>query len=232
MENIIVVTTKEWNINNYFIIKEKLSNQYNFFLITNNEELTFCDIERINPKYIFFPHWSWIIPSSIYENFTCIVFHMTDLPFGRGGSPLQNLIVNEHYHTKISAIKVSKELDSGDIYLKEDLDISKGSAEDIFSNASNIIFNKLIPNILYEDIIPTPQEGEVIYFKRRNPSESNICEIKNISINKVYDFIRMLDAPEYPKAFIKLDKVKIELSEVLKEEKKLIGKFEVYIDEQ
>ena len=28
----------------------------------------------------------------IHENYKCIIFHMTDLPFGRGGSPLQNLI--------------------------------------------------------------------------------------------------------------------------------------------
>lgn len=231
MEKIIVVTTKEWNINNYFVIKEKLINQYEFFLITNNEELILCDIEKINPKYIFFPHWSWIIPSSIYEKFNCIVFHMTDLPFGKGGSPLQNLIINKIYQTKISAIKVTKEIDSGDIYLKENLDISKGNAEIIFLDASNIIFNKMIPKILNEDIVPTPQNGESVYFKRRNPSQSDIVKIENINMHQLYDFIRMLDAPEYPKAFIKLDNLKIELSEVSKKDKKLFGKFEVFIDE-
>lgn len=231
MENIIIVTTKEWNINNYFAIKQKLINKYNFLLITNVEELNINDIENINPKYIFFPHWSWMIPHNIYENFDCVVFHMTDLPFGRGGSPLQNLIVNEIYHTKISAIKVTKELDSGDVYLKENLDISKGSAKEIFMNASNIIFNELIPKILNENIIPLPQKGNPTYFKRRNPSLSDIYTVTNVSINKLYDFIRMLDAPEYPKAFIKLDNLKIKLSEVSKEDKKLIGKFEVVIDE-
>lgn len=231
MENIIVVTIKEWNINNYFLIKEKFSNSYNFFLITNSEELEIKEIEQINPKYIFFPHWSWIIPAIIYENYNCVVFHMTDLPYGRGGSPLQNLIINEIYSTKISALKVSKEIDGGDIYLKEDLDISKGSAQDIFINASNIIFNNLIPKILEKNIIPIPQEGNVTYFKRRNPSQSDVLSIANISVSRLFDFIRMLDAPNYPKAFIKLDSLKIELSEVKKEKKKLVGKFEVFIDE-
>ncbi len=69
---------------------------------------------------------------------------MTDLPYGRGGSPLQNLILNKIYTTKISAIKVTKELDEGDIYLKEDFNISKGSAKRFYENASNLIFKKLI----------------------------------------------------------------------------------------
>ena len=60
-----------------------------------------------------------IILTKIYENYESILFHMTDLPYGRGGSPLQNLITNKIYNTKITAIKVSKELDEGDIYLKK-----------------------------------------------------------------------------------------------------------------
>ena len=62
-----------------------------------------------------------IIPKKIYSNYDCIVFHMTDLPYGRGGSPLQNLIVRGHKETKISALNVQSGLDTGDIYLKKKL---------------------------------------------------------------------------------------------------------------
>ena len=51
------------------------------------------------------------IPTEIFTSFECIVFHMTDLPYGRGGSPLQNLIVRGHKKTKVSALKVVKEVD-------------------------------------------------------------------------------------------------------------------------
>jgi methionyl-tRNA formyltransferase len=44
---------------------------------------------------------------------------MTDLPFGRGGSPLQNLISRKIYNTKLSAIRVVKELDAGPVFLKK-----------------------------------------------------------------------------------------------------------------
>lgn len=116
MDNILIVTIKDWNIKNYFELKEKLVNEYIFHIIENKEELTLENIKRINPKYIFFPHWSWIIPEEIYLNYECVLFHMTDLPYGRGGSPLQNLIMNKKYNTKISAIQVSKILD-GEIFI-------------------------------------------------------------------------------------------------------------------
>ena len=228
---IVIATVKEWNINNYFELKKELENEYSFYLISNKDELSLEKIEKINPKYIFFPHWSWIIPQKIYENYESILFHMTDLPYGRGGSPLQNLITNKIYNTKITAIKVSKELDEGDIYLKEDFDISKGSAKEIYENASNLIFKKLIPNIIKKNIVPKKQEGDIVLFKRRTPEQSNIKTLKDISIANLYDFIRMLDAPSYPKAYLELDNLKIELFEVIIKDGKLEGRFEVSKDE-
>ena len=231
MKNIVIATIKEWNINNYFELKKELENEYSFYLISNKDELSLEKIEKINPKYIFFPHWSWIIPENIYKNYECILFHMTDLPYGRGGSPLQNLIINKVYNTKISALKVTKGLDEGDIYLKEDFDISKGSANEIYINASKLIFKKLIPNILRQNPTPVSQEGVVVNFKRRTPEQSNIKMLNDVSIANLYDFIRMLDAPSYPKAYIELDNLKIELSEVIIKDGKLEGRFEVSKDE-
>lgn len=228
---IVIATIKEWNIDNYFKLKKELEDNYSLFLITNKDELSFENIEKINPKYIFFPHWSWIIPENIYIKYECILFHMTDLPYGRGGSPLQNLIMNKIYDTKISAIKVSKELDEGDIYLKEDFDISSGSAKEVFENASNIIFEKLILNIINQNISPKKQDGQVVTFKRRTPEQSNINTLNEISINSLYDFIRMLDAPTYPKAYMELYNLKIEFSEVILKNGKLEGRFEVLENE-
>ena len=83
----------------------------NFIAIDNMKDLNRVRLDNINPKYIFFPHWSYIIPEEIYGNFNCVIFHMTDLPYGRGGSPLQNLIVREHRETMISAIQCVKEIE-------------------------------------------------------------------------------------------------------------------------
>lgn len=230
MKNIVIATIKKWNIDNYFNLKTTFKDIYSFNLITSKEELNLENLKNINPKYIFFPHWSWIIPKDVYENYECIVFHMTDLPYGRGGSPLQNLIINKIYNTKISAIKVSKNLDEGDIYLKEDFDISKGNAQEIYEKASNIIFNKMIPKIIKETTALKKQEGEIVIFKRRTPEESNINSLKEICLNDLYDFIRMLDAQSYPKAYIKINNIKIEFSNASLENNILKGNFEVVND--
>ena len=133
---------------------------------------------------------------------------MTDLPYGRGGSPLQNLIIRGFESTKISAIRVQDGVDTGDIYLKNDLELH-GSAYDIFKRG-NIIINNMIVKILKKRIDPVPQNGKVTLFKRRKPEQSNIEKLR--TINKVYDYIRMLDADGYPKAYIENNTFKFEFS--------------------
>ena len=230
-ERIIIATTKSWNIANAMKLKDDYSDEYEILLITNNADLNYKTISEFNPKYMFFPHWSWIIPEEIYTNYECVVFHITDLPFGRGGSPLQNLIVRKIYNTKISALKVKKELDAGNIYLKTDFYIGLGSAEEIFINASSIIFSEMIPYILDNNPVPHEQTGDPVTFKRRIPEESDMMQMDFPSLQGIYDFIRMLDAEGYPKSFIKLGKYKIEFSEVHKKSYKIVGTFEV-IDEK
>jgi len=197
---LIICTQKSWNINlaNAFI--KNHSDLHQIELIKEKNELNLANLEHINPDYIFFPHWSFIIPSEIFERYSCVVFHMTDLPFGRGGSPLQNLISRGIYKTKISAIKVTSGLDTGPIYLKKDLDISKGSATEIFTNAAEMIFKEMIPEILEQKLIPQPQSGEPVVFKRRTPEESLLNS--DFSLQKIYDYIRMLDAEGYPNAYL------------------------------
>jgi len=231
MKKVVIATIKSWNIRNAYKFKELYKDKYEVVIITDKRELSEKNIRSINPEWIFFPHWSWIIPPELYEKYTCVVFHITDLPFGRGGSPLQNLIQRKIYHTKISAIQVEEGIDTGKIYLKKDFYIGIGSAEEIFIAASQIIFFDMIPYILENKPIPQAQEGELIVFKRRRPEESNLqkAEIKNL--DDFYDFVRMLDAEGYPKAFFKINNLKIEFSEVHKKSNKLVGRFEVVYEE-
>lgn len=226
---ILIATIKSWNIENALEFRDKHWEKYEVMLVTTKEDLSFQLIEKFNPDYIFFPHWSWIIPETIYENFECVVFHMTDLPYGRGGSPLQNLILRKVYNTKISAIHVEKGLDTGKIYLKEDFFIGLGSAEEIFIEASKISF-RMIEIIIEEKLVPREQEGEAVYFKRRKAEESNISAAKLQNLDEAYDFIRMLDGEGYPKAFLKMEKFKIEFSDAHKKGDSLSGRFEIELE--
>lgn len=179
-----------------------------FVAIGTKKDLNWDRLNRINPKYIFFPHWSYIIPKKIYENFNCIIFHMTDLPYGRGGTPLQNLIVRGHTKTMISAIRCVKEVDAGPVYLKKPLSLD-GSAKEIYVRSNHII-EDMIVEILQTSPFPKPQKGDIVKFVRRKPEDGNWIGVK--SLDEVYNYIRMLDADGYPPAFVKAGGFKLEFS--------------------
>jgi methionyl-tRNA formyltransferase len=193
----IYVTDREWAINAFLKNRKNLSGIW--YLITNPEDLVAL-LQKITPRYIFFPHWSCIVPSDIVRNFECVCFHMTDLPYGRGGSPLQNLIIRGHCETKLSALRMNEALDSGPIYTKETFSL-RGTAETIFSRMSDLALKQMMYIIKNEPEPESQPEGCFEKFKRRRDSDSEITEI--MSLSQLHDFIRMLDAPGYRKAFIK-----------------------------
>ena len=197
--NHILVSNQHWHEELVKTVQSKSADKFTF--INTKDELTFENLMKIDPRYIFFLHWSYIIPSKIYENYECVIFHMTDLPFGRGGSPLQNLIVRGITDTKLSAIKCVKKLDAGPIYLKRDLSLY-GNAEEIYLRAGKIMEDMII-QIINNNPVPVPQKGEPVIFKRRTPEQSNINEISNL--DKLFDHIRMLDADGYPFAFLETE---------------------------
>tara|TARA_B100000795_G_C22648460_1_gene379325 strand:+ start:271 stop:798 length:528 start_codon:yes stop_codon:yes gene_type:complete len=148
-------------------------------------------------------------PEDIIKLTDCICFHETDLPYGRGGSPIQNLIARGHKHTKISALKMSNQIDEGPIYLKKYLSL-EGLGDDIFIRAAKTI-GEMIKIIITENLKPSNQRGEAEVFYRRTESQSEISpEIK--SLNGLFDHIRMFDIETYPKAYINIGEFRYELS--------------------
>ena len=225
-ERILICTQKSFHAQNAEKLRERYLDKYDISVITKKEELTREALDALKPKYVFFPHWSYIIPEHIFSVYPCVVFHMTDLPFGRGGSPLQNLIVRGFTHTKLSALRVEKGLDTGDIYLKEELELS-GTADEILKRCSEIIFEKMIPYILEKNPVPVPQQGEAVVFKRRKPEDGRL--FPEMEDETIYDYIRMLDGEGYPRAFLEFGNHRLCFEDAQYENGKLTAKviFEV-----
>lgn len=209
----------------YHSLFKNLNSNRQWIYLDNKNLFTVGYLREKKIKKIFIPHWSFIIPKEIYQNFECILFHMTDLPFGRGGSPLQNLIKLGRKDTKISAFRVNEQIDSGPIYLKKVLSL-EGSAKEIFKRASNII-EEMILEILNKKPIPKPQIGTPTYFKRREPSQSSINGVS--SLKELYDHIRMLDSEGYPKAYLEFENFLIEFDNAtLKDDKNLKANVRIF----
>jgi methionyl-tRNA formyltransferase len=219
MKTYIVISEKDWH-KSLFESLAKKQKGFKWVFIYKKEDFTFEKLNSLKPEKIFIPHWSFIIPASIYDNFECIVFHMTDLPYGRGGSPLQNLIVNGKSETKISSLKVEKGMDTGPVYLKKHLNLF-GTATEIFLR-STVIIQEMIEEIIIKKLKPVEQNGKVVEFKRRKPVESNLIDISELE--EIYNYIRMLDCDGYPNAFIENKNFRFEFTRAsLKSEKEIIA---------
>lgn len=202
----LVAGYKSWNREVFDDILRKLPGEWHF--VGSRDELTLRLVKRIRPRYIFFLHWSWIVPPEILQGCECVCFHMTDVPYGRGGSPLQNLIVRGHRNTKLAALRMTGELDAGPVYFKQTLSLA-GSAEAIYRRA-NRLSARMIARLVRERPQPVPQSGEPVIFRRRTPRESLVP--RTTSLAQLYDFIRMLDAEGYPRAFLEHEGVRYEFS--------------------
>jgi methionyl-tRNA formyltransferase len=207
MTRIVIAAIRPWNLRNARALKARLKARAQVTIIDGPAGLTPERLARLRPDYVFFPHWSWLISAELFERYECVVFHMTDLPFGRGGSPLQNLILRGLRRTKISAIRVARDLDAGPVYMKLPVSL-KGSAQEIYERVSNLIFERMIPEMLRRRPAPRPQRGKPVFFARRKPSESRLPEFRTQT--EAYDFIRMLDAAGYPPAFAETGELRAE----------------------
>ena len=115
---ILLLASRVWDKDIVNKIKKNLNMEVRLINDTNNLEYK---VFKEDPDWIFVLHWNYLIPENIWKKFKNIIFHMTDLPYGRGGSPLQNIIKNKIKQTKVSEIECTKVLDGGNIYLKENL---------------------------------------------------------------------------------------------------------------
>jgi methionyl-tRNA formyltransferase len=202
----LVLGCKPWN--RHLFVEELRSLPGRWDYLDSPVRFTLEFVRKLAPRYVFFLHWSWKVPDEIVEQFECVCFHMTDVPYGRGGSPLQNLILRGHRETRLTALRMSKEFDAGPVYLKEPLSL-EGGAEEIYLRAGRLSA-KMIQQIIQLQPQPQPQRGRSVTFKRRKPEESELGKLG--SLEELHDFIRMLDAEGYPRAFMEYGGFRFEFS--------------------
>jgi len=200
---IVICCSKSW-----FKLDRAISDVHHVTFFSHEADLSLKVLNALKPDYVFFPHWSWIVAKELHEAFNCIVFHTSPLPYGRGGTPIQNLILEGFKETPVCALRMTDGLDAGDIYLSSTVSLS-GTLTSIFSRINDTV-NKLIAEIIEKNPIPSPQSGEPYVFKRLTSCDNEIPA--GLKLEEVYDRIRMVDHAEYPSAFIIYGDIKIEFS--------------------
>ena len=166
MSKIIIFSKKKWSKQNYENLDKKKFIYY--------KNINYKNIKKINPKIIFFIHWSKKIERRIFENFLCIQFHCSDLPKFRGGSPVQNQILKGLKNTKLTAFKVNNKLDSGDYCFKKNLSL-KGSASQIYERLEKCAFN-IIKILIKKKIHQILQTKRITLILQKKTREKKLYE--------------------------------------------------------
>ena len=196
---VYICAYRDWGID----IFNKLKGIYDIVLIETPDQLTQLSNMFHKNDTIFFLGWSWIVDKNIIDNYNCICLHPSPLPKYRGGSPIQNQIINKEQVSAVSFFKMNDKLDQGKILYQAPFSL-KGELSDIFSRIIELgTFG--IHHIMASNPKGIKQdESEATYCKRRKPEESEITidEIMNKSAHELYDKVRMLNDP-YPNAFIR-----------------------------
>lgn len=165
-------------------------------------------LENDNPEWIFFFHWSKLVSSEVHNKYRCVVFHTGNLPNGKGGSPIQNQILDKIVETKVNAITMEDDVDSGDIYCSLPVTL-QGSLNDIWLSITNRAY-KLIEKCIVNNPIPVKQSAGGSIYKR---NKNNKLPLENTEeLVDLYRFIQMLDGDGYPRAFYEVGNFRLEFS--------------------
>lgn len=200
--NIACISYRDWALKIYSKLESSTSKNHNFLIFRNKDEFDSKKLIDFQPDLILWYGWSWIVDNIFVDKYTSIMLHPSPLPKYRGGSPIQNQIINGEKKSAVTLFKMTRNLDDGDIYIQLPFTL-EGSLEDIFKRIIELGYKATIDIINNNYNLKKQNDSEATYYKRLLPSNSEITidEIKNSSAEYLHNKIRMLNDP-YPNAYL------------------------------
>lgn len=164
-------------------------------------------LKKIAPECIVVVAYGQILPESILElpKYGCINVHASLLPMYRGAAPIQRCIQFGEKKTGVTTMYMAKGLDTGDMILKDEMEIPEDMTGSELHDRLAEMGGKLIVRTLEELKSGTapriPQEGDTCYASMISKEELLIDFTKPAV--QVKDFIRAMSAA--PCAYTMLD---------------------------
>ncbi len=190
---ILTDNEKSWFIPFGYKLKEELSLLgHETYYVFNKNEIKVGDI-------CFLLSCSRLIEENYLErNKNNIVVHASDLPKGRGFSPLQWQILEGKNEIVLTLFEVVKDVDAGPYYIKDKVFFE---GHELLNEMRNILGNKIISMCIHyvnnkEKLIPFTQEGEPTFYRRRKIKDDEIDP--NKSIIELFNHLRIADNENFP----------------------------------
>ncbi|MEZ5692073.1 MAG: formyltransferase family protein [Rickettsiales bacterium] len=132
-----------------------------------------------------------------------LVIHESNLPQGKGWSPMTWQILEGKNNVTITIFEADDKIDSGEIYFQENVVLTGLELIDEIREKQAKVTYSLIKKFIsaYPDIKSEHQEGEESYYKKRTPEDSRLDIDK--TIDQQFNLLRIVDNDRYPAYFVK-----------------------------
>ena len=195
--NICICSDKDsWVCN--FLISEKFVSSigFQFTLIHSHED--------VKDEFLcFLVGYSQIIPRDFIKQNRFYVIHESDLPAGRGWSPVSWQVLDRKNEIVVSLMHVDEKVDSGNIVLQEKMVLQGHELLDEIRLVQITVTMRLISQFLKKlnsgNLKERPQVGVPSYYPKRTRASSEIDPSKSIADS--FDLLRIVDNERYPAFF-------------------------------
>lgn len=192
---IIVDNPNSWMIKYAEEFVKELNEKYQCNLINNHEEIQKGDIA------FFLSCEKFITKETREKNKYNIVIHASDLPKGKGWSPMTWQVLKNKNKIPLTLFEVADKIDAGCYYLKDNFELNGSELiEELREKMIEKMF-EMIKKFIEKngELKCIEQEGESTIYKKRTPKDSEL-DI-NKTIKEQFNLLRIVDNERYPAFF-------------------------------
>jgi len=143
-----------------------------------------------------------ILPAELLaRNRHTFVVHESDLPKGRGWSPVSWQVLEGKNKIPIVLFEATDQLDAGPVYLKDYIELDGTELLAEIKHKQGLKTQQLVIKLveLWPDIKPVPQSGQPTYYRRRTRQDDRLDVNKTIA--EQFDHLRIVHNEKYPAWF-------------------------------
>jgi methionyl-tRNA formyltransferase len=202
MKNIAFLFDKTNNwLSQYFPEALKASLKFDAHVFYEEEKIRGFDL-------VFVLGYTKVLKGEILSsNKLLLVVHESDLPEGRGFAPVQWQVLKGKADITVCLLEISDEVDTGNIFDKMILSLDGSELYGEIRKKQAMITFELIARFLerYPNLNSETQQGKPTFYRRRNPSDSQLDLDK--TIRDQFNLLRICNNKDWP-AFFELDGVR------------------------
>ena len=184
-------------------------------------------VNDLKPDVIVTLAYGQIVPQGLLDIPTlgAINLHGSLLPKYRGAAPIQYALINNDKVTGMTLMRMVKEMDAGEMYDKEEVEITpednNTSLFEKMGDAALKLILRALPKYLNGELKGIPQDESLVSFCPTIKPEEEKLDLSN-SIDKISGYIRALS--ELPGAYLYLDNQKFKIYQAKIISNEVIGK--------